>query len=222
MTLLSFKRGLKIAGVFALLAVYGFGFYSVGKHSSEKTKSEVKGVSEIQKKDDEIEKPLPYIDVQSGSIIGEYAKLCSNTQYGFELAYPKDWFTTYDDESQQCRFFAPFSFVIPYSLDQNFVPVKVEVVESDAWEDTVDYYENPNEFQNVLSSQNLEISGKSVKKIEAISTGLNTLSGLVRVTYLIFDNKVPIVIAYNQLDASEDVDLYKDNLDQMVGSLKYF
>ena len=107
-----------------------------------------------------IETSIPHADIQSGVVISSFAKLCSNTVYSYQLAYPKDWFTTFNTEPQKCSFFAPFSFVVPQNIDSPFVPVSIEVIKSEDWLQTSKFYQNPNEFQNVISVQNIQINEK--------------------------------------------------------------
>jgi hypothetical protein len=161
--------------------------------------------------------------VQSSQVLASYIKLCSNTSLGFELAYPKDWFTSYNDSKDQCLYFAPFSFVLPQVLDQEITPISIKIVKSDEWEETVKLYENPNEFYNVITSNNLEINGRSVKQIKSTSTGASNLQrGFTRTSYLIFDSKTPMVISYSQLEDKDDTSQYEKILEDMVSSLKLF
>lgn len=231
LTLSSLKFRFKLSLVLILLTVYGVGAYSVGKYASIKEKVhdaqnllKIQGVAtKSSKLDSPIESPAPYNDSQDASILASYVKLCSNTTYSFEVAYPKDWFTTFNTQEQNCTFFAPFSFVVPQVADGDFVPIKIEVVSADQWLDNRKFHQNPNDFLNVVSSQNIEIAGKSVEKIKAVSTGAGKLQkGLEKVTYLVFDAKSPLIFTYQQLDEKEDVASYEKVLEDMVVSLKYF
>ena len=210
----------------SLLALYGSLTFILGKDYSKFTNflktnlQEEKGQKAIE---NPIERPLPYADIQSGSVISSFVKLCSNTTFGFEITYPKDWFTTYDSDEQRCTFFAPFSFIINSKTESSLIPIKIEVVNIDQWLDTVKFYENPNDFQNVESSQNILIVGKSIKKIKAISTGLGTIPrGFIKISHLVFDAKTPLVIYYQQHDAAEDTAIYEKIIEEMTESLKIF
>ncbi|OGE04518.1 hypothetical protein A3B51_03670 [Candidatus Curtissbacteria bacterium RIFCSPLOWO2_01_FULL_41_18] len=223
MTLHVFKRKITKGFVIVFLIFYGLLFYSVGKYEpiNKLFKSKVNSIQKIT--NSSLEKPLPYADTQTPEVIGSHVKLCANTVYGYQLAYPGDWFTTYNSDDQKCRFFAPYSFVITKLVEDSFAPIEIEVIPPWQWENTVKFYENPNEFYNVLSSQNVEIADKIVKKIETASTGSATIPrGFTKVTYLVLDAKIPLRISYVQLESTDNVNGYKDDLKQIVESLKYF
>ena len=201
---------------------YGAASYSLGKINANNNLNQVKGIS-TKIKEDPIEKPLPYNDVQSSKVIGSSVKLCSNTTFGFEISYPNDWFTTYNSNESQCTFFAPFTFVIPQSVEDNLTPIKIAVINSADWENTLKFYENPNEFRNVKSVQNIDINSRLIKKVETESTGYGNLpKGLISLYYLVFDAKNPLIIAYTQKDDKENVDQNETVLKEMAQSLKFF
>lgn len=224
MTLSNFKKNSKLSVLSVLLLLYGGIFYLLGTSQSSVVNFIRDNFRQNQKTvENSIERPLPYADTQSGSVISSYVKLCSNTFYGFELSYPKDWFTTYDSEDQKCTLFAPFSFVINTKADNVLIPIRVEVVSIDQWLDTVKFYENPNDFQNIQTTQNILLNDKSVKKIEAISTGFGLIpKGLKKISYLILDSETPLVIYYQQNDPTEDTKNYEKIVEELVGSLRYF
>lgn len=223
MTLARFKKQLKISALIAFFAIYGATFYLLGKSNSITEIIKVKGASTKQVLDTPVESPVPYSDTQSAKVSSSFVKLCSNTVYGIEISYPKDWFTTYNSEEEKCTFFAPYSFVVPYETSTFLVPIKVKIINPAQWVDTVKYYENPNDYFNVNSSENLEINGKSVKKIELTSTGGGLVErGFKNTTYLIFDQRIPTIISYQQLEKDEDVKKSKEVLDEIVNSAKYF
>lgn len=170
-----------------------------------------------------IESPIPANDTQTNAVISSSVKTCANTHFGFELTYPKEWFTTFGAEEKKCSYFAPYSFVIPPDVSGNFVSITIEVVNPEKWEETVKFYENPNELQNVSASTNLTIGDKSAKRIDASTTALTSIKrGLVKTTYLIFHGEKPIVASYQQQDEKEDIEANKKVLLEMVESLKYF
>lgn len=225
MTLTSFKAYLRalVLGIFLLL--YGLGFYFLGKSSTVenliKNNQVFKDNANFLEKP--IQSPIPYADNQSGNVIASFVKLCSNTVYGFELAYPKDWFTTYDTDNQKCLFFAPYSFVVPKDSSDFLVPIRIEVVNSVDWQEILKFYQTPNDFQNIVSSQNLEINGQPAQKIKSTTTQEGILSrGFLKISYLIFDSESPLIITYQQLDASEDVKQFENILSEMVDSLRGF
>lgn len=221
MTLASFKRNLKVSFIILNLVLYGGISFWLGKNLS--LKNPLKNQEQVQKKGPKIEQPQPYSDTQSSQVIASLVKLCSNTFYGFEIAYPQDWFTTYNTDEQKCTFFAPYAFVVPSNPGIDFVPVKIEVVNTDDWLNTVKFFENPNDFQNVLSSQNIEVSGRSVKKITATATEKNQLQkGFFKISYLVFDPKTPIIVTYQQQENDENIQSYQKILEEMVSTLKYF
>lgn len=204
------------------LVVYSAGTYSLGRISANDNSQRVRGVS-TNINDDEIDKPLPYTDIQSAKIISSAVNLCANTAFGFEVSYPNDWFTTYNSTEDQCSFFAPYTFVIPESSKDDLTPVKIEAVDAAQWESTSKFYENPNEFSNVRTIQNLDINLRSVKRIETESTGYgNTQEGLVTIYYLVLDAKSPLVISYFQRQKEEDISTYQSVLQELVESLKFF
>ncbi len=182
----------------------------------------VKGVS-TKSLDAPIQNPIPASDSQSATIISSYVKLCSNSTYGFQVSYPKDWFTTYNTDDQKCAYFAPYSFSVPASTDVQFTPIFISVIKPEDWAGTLSYYQNPNDFQNVLSTQNLEINGRSVQKIKATATGRgSTTKGFSKVTFLISDSRGSIVMTYAQQDAKEDISASEKVLEDMARSLSYF
>ena len=225
MTLAEFKSRLKVTSLVFGILVYGIFFYILGKNSAL-GKIATLDIINNQKQDlvdFPIESPIPYSDTQKGSVISSFVKLCSNTTYSFEVAYPKDWFTTYNDDSQKCLFFAPYSFIVPKDTSIQFVPIKLELTSIDDWEVNRKFYENPNDFQNIVSVENKEIDAKPIEKIKAETTQEGTLEkGLTKITYLIFENNNPVIISYQQLDKSEDVKQYEDVINEMAASLRFF
>src|SRR3990167_3521688 len=204
LTLADFKRNSKFIAIFVFLTIWALTFYQLGRHAT---------IGEFFK----------VRESQTGSIISSSVKLCSNTFYGFELAYPADWFTTYNTDNQKCTFFAPYSFVVPEQTDKTFVPIKIEVVKIEEWPSTVKFFENPNDFQNIISVQNIDINGKSVKKIKAISTGAgNIQQGFDKLSFLVLDPKNPLILSYQQLDKNENTSLSEGVLEDMTNNLKYF
>ena len=91
------------------------------------------------------------------------------------------------------------------------------------WETTVKFYENPNEFENVISTQTVDVSGHLAKKIETSSTGLgSTPRGYAQLIYLIFDSKTPLQIVYKQFNPGDDVNSAKVILEDIAKSVEYF
>ena len=195
----------------------------MGKNSSLVDNIKVKGAKSQNQLDSPVDSPVPFADTQSATITASFVKLCANTVYGFEVSYPKDWFTTYNTEDQKCTYFAPYSFVVPFDTANFLVPIKIEVLNPADWLGNVRFYENPNDFQNVISAQNIEINGKSVKKIQLTATGEGQIKkGLVNTTYLIFDDKNPTVISYQQTDEKEDTQTARKVLEEVVSTIRYF
>ena len=222
MTLAKFQVYVKVSVFLMALLVYSAATYSLGRISANDNSERVQGIS-TNIDDDKIDKPLPYTDIQSAKIIGSAVKLCSNTALGFEVSYPNDWFTTYNSIDNQCSFFAPYAFVIPESSKDNLTPVKIEAIDAAEWESTSKFYENPNEFSNVITIQNLDINSRSVKRIETESTGYgSTQEGLATIYYLVFDAKSPLVISYSQGKKEEDISTYQSVLQELLESLKFF
>lgn len=231
MTLSSFKKQSKLSVLFILLAAYGVLSFSLGLSLNSGYLTKIKETLFVKKETSKnkstlarpVEPSLPDSDEQSGSVIGSFVKLCSNASYSFEVSYPKDWFTTYNGEEDKCTYFAPYSFTIYADPEANNVPVKIEIVTPDEWGNTVKFYENPNDFQNVISSQNIEIGGRSVQKIKAQTTGQTSLErGLIKISYLVFNSRLPLVFTYQQLSDKDDIASFEKNLEDMVRSLNYF
>ncbi|OGE10845.1 hypothetical protein A3A60_02600 [Candidatus Curtissbacteria bacterium RIFCSPLOWO2_01_FULL_42_26] len=222
MTLAKFKQRLKIGTIAAFAIFYGVSLYSIGRHSGQVDPLKVKGASTINE-DEKLDKPLPYADVQSVKIISSSVKLCSNTTLSYQISYPNNWFTTYNKDDQNCRYFAPFSFVVPEFIEKQFVPVQVDALTLEDWAPTVKFFENPNEYENVISAQTIEFNNHLIKKIETSATGNgSTPRGFKQLVYLIFDNKIPLQIVYRQLDEKEDIDSATASLEEMVKSIQYF
>ncbi len=226
MTLTKFKYNIKVVGLLFFILIYTGIIFYVGRNSNKTllTAADTDWQEQTQSVQSKIENPQGQENaVQSSQVLASYIKLCSNTALGFELAYPKDWFTSYNDSKDQCMYFAPFSFVLPQVLDQEITPVSIKIVKTDEWDDTVKLFQNPNEFYNVNVSNNLEINGRPATQIKSKTTGSGILQrGLTRTVYLIFDSKTPIIISYSQLEEKDDTDQYEKILEEMVNSLKFF
>ncbi|GEM_PF-3162516 len=226
LTLSSFKKHSKITLVITFMGVYALGFYLLGSTSIKQNVASllnIRGASTKAGPTSPINSPIPAADTQSASIIASYVKLCSNATYGFSVSYPKDWFTTYSNDNQKCNYFAPYSFTVPTATDIQFTPISLQVIKPEEWQGTVGYYQNPNDFQNVVSVQNIEVNGRSVQKVRAQTTGKgSTTKGFSKVTFLIYNAQNPIIIVYQQQDAKEDTAANEKILEDMAKSLQYF
>ncbi|KKQ89555.1 MAG: hypothetical protein UT12_C0011G0011 [Candidatus Curtissbacteria bacterium GW2011_GWC2_38_9] len=223
LTLSALKFKIKVLAVVVISVLYGTGAYFLGKSSGIGNLLKIKGVATQKSIEAPVESPIPNFDSQSGSVIPSYVKLCANTVYGFEVAYPKDWFMTYLTDEQKCNFFAPYSFVIPKDTAGNFVPVKIEAVKVEEWPGIIKFYENPNDFQNVISIQNIQSDSRIVREIKTETTGSGILpKGYSSVFYLVFDAKTPLVVSFQQLSDKDNVDIMQKNVEDMVKSLRYF
>lgn len=221
MTLSKFKNNLKVVLIVATLLAYGVGSYHLGKLQKIPDVLKVKGEKDQRKIDSPVDFPVPFADTQSQTITASFVRLCSNTVHGFELSYPKDWFTTYNSEDQRCLYFAPYSFVLPQEVSDFSAPIEVEVIKIEDWAASSKFYENPNDSFNVLSAENVQIGNLAAKKVEAQATGSGKISqGFVRTTYLIFGT-TPLAITYTQQDAGEDTKAAKQTLEEMAKSLKF-
>lgn len=225
MTLTGVKRNIRLFSLLAFLVFYGFGLFVAGRYS----KLDINPLNNFPEKkaDKAINTPVNSTiqeeQSQNGNVISAYVKLCANTAYSFQIAYPKDWFTTYNDEEEKCRFFAPYTFIVPKVKDETFVPISIEVSSPEKWQETIKFYENANDFQNVISSENIDIALRAAKKITALTTGEGTLPKNYRkVSYLISDASYPVVITYNQTSANEDSKKMEEALGEMISSFKYF
>lgn len=223
MTLSKFKNRLKIGSIAFLALFYGVSLYSLGMYGARQDALKVQGATKEEFQREKVINPIPFSDIQSPQVLSQSVKLCANTTKGYELAYPTSWFTTYNKEEDKCQYFAPYSFVIPESEIADFTPITVKALTLEEWEPTIKFFENPNEFYNVISTETVQINEKLVKKIEAQTTGVGTLPhGYSQIVYLIFDSKVPVQIRYQQLDNLEDVDANKQILEDILGSVNYF
>lgn len=230
MTLTSFKNRSKLGFLILVLFLYGLSAFFLGLSEKSGYLGKVKNILSL--KDSESNKStlavpinsnLPSSEEQSGSVIGSYIKLCSNSFYSFEVSYPKDWFTTYTSDEEKCTFFAPFAFTVLNNPEANVIPIKIEVSTPENWEATVKFYENPNDFQNILSSQNLEINGKSVLKIKArIISQEEPKGGFIRTSYLVYNFRLPLIFTYQQISEKDNIEEFEKNLEDMVRSLNYF
>jgi len=225
MTLSGVKKNIRLFSLLAFLVFYGFSLFMVGRYS--KIVFKLPKNSQQEKSQNGINTPVQSTiedeKSQNGNVISAFVKLCANTTYSFQIAYPKDWFTTYNDEDEKCRFFAPYSFIVPKVKDETFVPITIEVNTPEKWQETIKFYENPNDFQNVISSENMDIAGRAAKKITAQTTGGGTIpKNYKKVSYLISDSSYPLVITYNQTSQTEDTKKMEDALGEMISSFKYF
>lgn len=222
MTLNSLKFKAKGSFLILFLVIYGIGLFTLGRVTYPKSDN-VKGVSTSNMMRDTIEKPQPYADEQKAEVIPNSVKICSNATFGFEISYPKDWYTTQNYDPQRCTFFAPFSFVVPQLVDSDIVPIKVEVSKTQDWQGTISLFSEPNEFQNIDTVQNIEINGKSVTQVGSISTGKGqTPKGFYKESYLIPDAKTPLILSYTQLTQNEEIETSKKILKDMAESVKLF
>lgn len=223
MTLASLKFKIKALLIITVLVIYGVGAYFLGKTSDIGNIFKIRKEAQKNAIDVPIESLVPYADIQSGAVISSYVKLCANTVYGFEMTYPKDWFTTYLTDEQKCNFFAPYSFVVPKDTNGNFVPIKIEVAEVDQWPGLIKFYENPNDFRNIISVQNLQSGGPLIRKIKASTTGEGILPrGYIILNYLVFDSKKPTVVSYQQLSEEDDIASFEKVTEDIANSLRFF
>lgn len=227
MTLSSFKKHSKLSIILAILVLYGIGSYLLGSNSLKLPDfgkiTNVKGEKTKNGIVTPLDSPAPFADTQTTTIISSFVKQCSNTKYGFEVSYPRDWFTTYDTDDQKCIYFAPYSFTLPGSLDNFQTPIKLEISSPEDWEGVVKFYENPNDFQNVISTKNIAINGDAVERIDAMSTGAgSTAKNMAKLTFLYPHSKLPIVLTYQQTDIQENVEVNKKILEEMATSLNRF
>jgi len=226
LSLHKFKKHLKFSSIAVFLLSYAVVFYVLGSQKSIQgiiNSSELNNNGNENSLDLPINSPVPYADTQTGRVIASYVKLCSNIVHSYEVSYPKDWFTSYSEQSQECAFFAPYAFVVPADTSDFFVPVKLEVHSILDWPNLQKLYLNPNDFQNIVSVENKEIDGKPVTKVKTTATGNGSQKrGLLGVTYLIFDVEKPVVVSYLQLDETEDIGKTEEGLDEIASSFKYF
>lgn len=224
MTLASFKYNIQVVSFIAIILLYTGVVFVAGRNSGTSTGEAAAGQTNSKTLSSAIESPQSREDsALSSKVLASFVKLCSNTALGFEVAYPRDWFTTYNTPQDQCKYFAPFSFVIPEGAQDEVTPLTIKIIPPNEWDTTIAFYENPSELYSVKSVENSQINGNLTRKIESVSTGESTLPrGFARVAYLIFDDQKPTVIVYNQLDNNDDLESMKKQADDMAASFKFF
>lgn len=220
MRLTDLKRVVKPIFLTVAFCIYTVLLFQVGLNFG-KTKGEVVP-QQVEQKTGSIERPTPTENIQSATILASSVKLCANTVHSYEIAYPSNWFSTYNIKDNECFFFAPYTFVVPDYPDNYFVPITVKLIAGDEWESTVESLKNPSDIYNVGIFKNLEINGKAAKYIEAISTGNLQPKGFYKKTYLIFDAQRPVEITYVQQSQDDDINNYSQVLVEMANSLRLF
>lgn len=220
MTLTKLKTSFKLVSLILAFIVYSAGLFLLGKYENWSITSN----SNINtgKTAGAVEKPLPQNDVQSASVLGSTVKLCSNTLYAFQLAYPQDWFTTYNTNEQACNYFAPYSFILPQVPDANIAPITIFRIKPEDWDVTVKAAQNPNDLYNVETTKNIAVNGSPVQFISATSTGTTLPRGFVKQIYFVFNANNPLELSYTQLDDKENIDENEKVLKDIVNSLKFF
>lgn len=206
-----------------LLSLYGAGAFLLGKSQNLGDLIKVKGTTTQNETNSPVNSPVPFADTQSQTVIASYVRLCSNTIDGFQIAYPKDWFTTYNTEDQKCLFFAPYSYVLPRDTTGFQIPIKIEIITIEDWPTVSRFYENPNDLVNVISVENIQLGYYPVRKITSQATGAGLQArGLAAVYYLIFASGKPLVLTYTQLTAENNAQEGMQTLEEMIKSLKFF
>lgn len=220
MTLKKFKSNIKLASLLAVLIGYSLVVFVLGRYS---TPIQTQPNSQIPKEEiSRIQKPLPQSDVLSAKIVSSSVKICSNTAYSYQVAYPNDWFTTYNKDQDACMYFAPFSFILPEVVDRDITPITIKRLDKELWDQEQKSVQNPNELYNIVSSQNIQTSSRPATLTKAVSTGSINPKGFLKVTYLVEDSNNPLEITYTQQNDKENTDDEQKVLDQLVESLKFF
>jgi len=219
-TLTKLKANFKLVALLTAFFVYSSGLFLLGKYTDWKLTSNAQGQKVSGQNG--VQKPQPENETQSASVLGSTVKLCSNTTYSFQLAYPQDWFTTYNTKDQACNYFAPYSFVLPQIPSENITPITIQRMDPENWDIAVKSAQNPNDLYNIEKTQNIEINGKPVQYVEAASTGSSIQRGFVKASFFVFDANNPLEITYTQLDEKENVIETKKVLNDIANSLKFF
>lgn len=220
MTLTKLKTNFKLIALLTAFFLYSSGLFLLGRYTNWKLTSNAQGLKVNEQNG--VQKPQPENDTQSASVMGSTVKLCSNTMYSFQLAYPQDWFTTYNTKDQACNYFASYSFILPQIPSENITPITVRRLDPENWDIAVKSAQNPNDLYNIEKTQNTEIGGKPVQYVEAVSTGSSIQRGFVKASFFIFDANNPLEITYTQLDEKENADENKKVLADIANSLKFF
>lgn len=221
MKLAAIKQSAKLFTVVAFFGLYSVGLVVVGIEYGKNTLN-----SNSEEQDTEtsgaLMRPQVQEEVQSAEVLASNVKLCANTAASFEITYPNEWFTTYNNKEEECMHFAPYSFVLPGAPDDYFSPITVKIIPKDEWEATVDAQKNPTDIFSVINFKNLEFDSKPAKYIEAISTGSSVQKGFYKITYLIFNSEAPLEITYLQQTQDDDTSSYRKALEDMAKSVRYF
>lgn len=221
MKLSTLKQYTKLGLVVLVFVLYSVGLFGIGKVSS-KLGNKLDPQEDTKEERNSLKKPLPSENIQSASVQASNVKLCASTEYSFEVVYPSEWFTTYNDRKQECLFFAPYSFVTPAVPEDYFTPITVKVIPKDEWDATVTAFKNPNDLFSIITFKNSEVNGRPTKLIEATSTGNSVAKGFLKITYLVFDADTPLELTLLQESQEDDLENYRKVLGEMVQSLRYF
>lgn len=205
-----------------LIVLYGSGAFLLGKLGLPDNLKPNNSSKKNNLLESKVDRPIPATDITSAKIIPASVKQCANSTLGFEIVYPKDWFTTYSSEDQKCLYFAPYSFVIPNNHNKPQVPITVTVENPENWSMAQKFAQNPNDFQNILKSEILNINSRPVNKMVAESTGEGSQpKGFKKLTYMVFDPKIPLILIYQQNEEKEDVGQMEIILESMASSLTF-
>lgn len=220
LTLRKLKSNLKFLALIALFFAYSSVLIAFGEKLGVRNNEEKSYKAPAQAS--VLKKPQPEENTQKATVLASHVKLCANTVHSFELSYPKDWFTTYNEKDAECTLFAPFSFIAPQSAEKTFTPITLKIIPRDEWESSVKSAQAPSELFNVVKSKNLQIGNRPINYIEYFSTGNAVPKGYTKVAYLVFDSEKPMELTYTQQAEDENPEEFKKVLEEMVNSLKLF
>ncbi len=220
MTLTRLKSNFKLAATIAVFLVYSIGLFFLG-HTYNKTQ-QAPNSAQTQEVAGNLQKPLPQNEIQSAKVLASSVKLCSNTVYSYQLAYPNNWFTTYNKDPDACSYFAPFSFILPEVVDRDITPITIKRIDPKQWEETVKSNQNPTEIYNVEKSQKINVNGKLGQFLRLTSTGTIITTGFVKDIYFLPDENNPLEVSYTQQASKENVADMEKILKDLVDSLKFY
>lgn len=114
----------------------------------------------------------------------EWTMACTGAGAGYTVHYPATWFTV-DDGPVPCRFFHPEPFVLPEKSEATGVAVTVQLAPV-PFDEIVSRLDGTGAFDEVLSRQPVDVSGRRALRIETRTRGAGLLpAGIGRVTWYV-------------------------------------
>lgn len=109
---------------------------------------------------------------------------CSGAGGAYTVHYPVTWFTV-DDGPVPCRFFHPDPFDLPASTEASGVAINVQLAPV-PFDEIVPRLDGIGGFEEVVSRQTMDLSGRRAVRIESQTGGAGLLpAGVGRVTWYV-------------------------------------